>query len=228
MSISLHSALETVVGRAVRGIVSGCLWSGVACCIGLTGMARADTFVRNDIILDPSPVRFSVCHGNGCTYLSEVTLKPEQWAFVAESFDPAAPTAEAEREQIRTAIARMERYVGVATGTSTDRGKNARSPAGPQAEMDCIDESINTTSYLTMFVNFGLVHHHRVQDRATRGWFIAGWPHTSAVMRERTDGSLWAVDSWFLDNGEPPFIVPLEIWRAGWEPEVEPAAVSAP
>lgn len=228
MPIPFLPVLETYAGRVVRYLVSGGLWSVLAFVIGISGMAHADTFVRNDIILDPSPVRFSVCHGNGCTYLSEVTLKPEQWAFVAESFDPAAPTPEAEREQIRIAIARMERYVGVATGTSTDRAKNARSPAGPQAEMDCIDESINTTSYLTMFINFGLVRHHRVQDRATRGWFIAGWPHTSAVMRDRTDGSLWAVDSWFLDNGEPPFIVPLEIWRAGWEPEVEPAAVSAP
>ena len=90
--------------------------------------------------------------------------------------------------------------------------------------MDCIDESINTTLYLAMFQKFGLMRLHQVEDRATRGWFIGGWPHTTAVIgetavpRERGSDRLWAVDSWFLDNGQPPFILPLETWKAGWEP----------
>ncbi len=52
--------------------------------------------------------------------------------------------------------------------------------------MDCIDESINTTLYLTMFQKFGLLREHQVEDRATRGWFIGGWPHTTAVISEIT------------------------------------------
>lgn len=107
------------------------------------------------------------------------------------------------------------------TGTWRDKGGTFN---GGEGQMDCIDESINTTLYLTMLQKFGLMRLHRVEDRATRGWFLAGWPHTTAVISEiamnRENGTyrLWAVDSWFLDNGEPPFILPLETWKAGWEP----------
>ena len=182
--------------------------------------SRADVFVREDIIREPSPERFSVCHGNGCSILSEVSLPARQWAVIVDSFDPPAESGSAERKQLRIAIAQFERFVGVATGTWADRGRNASSASGPQAEMDCIDESINTTINLTILARKGLMRHHEVRNRATRGWFMFGWPHTTAVIRDRTDGSLWAVDSWFLDNGKPPFIIPLKTWRAGWEPEM--------
>ena len=32
----------------------------------LAATARADVFVRDDILTDPEPARMSVCHGNGC------------------------------------------------------------------------------------------------------------------------------------------------------------------
>jgi hypothetical protein len=88
--------------------------------------------------------------------------------------------------------------------------------------MDCIDESINTTTYLRMLEREQLLRWHTVEDRATRGWFIRGWPHTTAVIRDRKTGELYAVDSWFEDNGEPPHIVPLDKWKGGWDPEKDP------
>ena len=66
---------------------------------------------------------------------------------------------------------------------------------------------------------------HTVEDRATRGWFFRGWPHTTAVIRDKRSGQLYAVDSWFLDNGKPPFILPLEKWKDGWDPEDAVAGV---
>jgi hypothetical protein len=39
--------------------------------------------------------------------------------------------------------------------------------------------------------------------------------HWSAVIRERRIGRRFAVDSWFLDNGHPPFVQPLEDWLSG-------------
>ncbi len=183
--------------------------------ISLPLISRADVFVRDDIILSPSPRRFSVCHGNGCTLLSEASLRPGQWDEIVAAFSPPASSSAAEREQIRVAIAKIERFAGEATGTTADRGRNEGNQSGWQAEMDCIDESINTSLYLTMFARQGLLRHHAVQDRVTRGL----WFHTTAVIRDRKDDSLWAVDSWFLDNGEPPFILPLDRWRSGWQPE---------
>lgn len=181
----------------------------------------ADIFVREDIELDPTPGKMTICHGNGCASLSHVGLTAEQWEEVRRLFHPLADSAQEERERLRSAIARMEKYVGEVTGTWRDKGGTFN---GGEGQMDCIDESTNTTLYLKMFEKYGLMRHHRVADRQTRGWFVGGWPHTTAVIREerapasRQGDGYWAVDSWFLDNGEPPFILPLEVWKSGWKP----------
>lgn len=195
------------------------LLPGMVCCLTL---ARAEVFPRSEIIVEPTPAMFNVCHGNGCRDLSFVSLNPVQWQDVLRIFHPLAPTPAEERERLRAAIALMEKFVGAANGTWRDKGGTFNPGEG---QMDCIDESTNTTLYLTMFERYGLMRLHRVEDRATRGWFIGGWPHASAVIGEAGDfrggkpRALWAVDSWFLDNGQPPFIIPLETWKAGWQPD---------
>jgi hypothetical protein len=179
--------------------------------------ARADVLLRDDIITDPTWQRFSVCYDNGCRSLDQVSLTRQQWGQLRGLFIPPAGTAAEERRRIRAAIALMETFVGAATDTWRDKGGTFN--FGTSGQMDCIDESINTSLYLTMFYKYGMLRHHRVHDRATRGWFIFGWPHTTAVIREEAGNTLWAVDSWFLDNGKPPFILPLDIWKKGWKPK---------
>ncbi|MBE7421543.1 MAG: hypothetical protein HS110_03735 [Zoogloeaceae bacterium] len=185
------------------------------CLLGICINVRADVFVRDDINVDPEPGRFTVCHDNGCTSLSHLGLTGEQWSAIRRLFEPPPRNAETERERLRIAIATMEKFVGEAIGTWQDKGGTFNGGGG---QMDCIDESINTTLYLKMFRKHGLMRHHSVEDRATRGWFLFGWPHTSAVVSEDGNGKLWAVDSWFLDNGESPFVLPLETWESGWKP----------
>ena len=146
-----------------------------------------------------------------------VGLQPEQWQRERRLFLPPPLDAIQERERIAQAIALMEAMVGPLTGTEHDKGRNFQG-VGIEGQMDCIDESTNTTTYLTMLFKDGLLKWHSVEDRATRGFFIFGWPHTTAVIREAGSGALFAVDSWFLDNGAEPFIVPLEMWTQGWEP----------
>jgi len=34
----------------------------------------------------------------------------------------------------------------------------------------------------------GLLRYYEVADRATRGWFVFGWPHSTAVIRDRKTG----------------------------------------
>lgn len=179
--------------------------------------AHADVFPRDDIITEPTWQRFSVCYDNGCRSLAEVSFSEAQSQEVESTLHPAAASAAEEREQLRDAIALMEQLVGRATGTSADKGRTFNFSADGQ--MDCVDESTNTALYLTMFQRYKLLRHHRVVDRATRGWFVFGWPHVTAVIREIATSARWAVDSWFLDNGQPPYVLPLEIWKAGWEPE---------
>ena len=201
-----------------RDTLVPCILSAV-CSAGVmwVGPVHADTFVRRDIITDPAPGRFSVCSEHTCHKMTQVSLTPAQWQQVRNQFSPLAESAADERVHIARAIALMETLVGPLAGTANDKGRNFKG-VGIEGQMDCIDESTNTTSYLMMMAQDGLITRHSVEDRVTRGYFIFGWPHTTAVIRDHATGERFAVDSWFIDNGEPPFMLPLPVWQDGWEP----------
>src|SRR5262245_39785004 len=128
--------------------------------------ALADVFVRDDIITDPAPGKFSVCHGGTCTVVSQVALDEGQWQRIAAVFATAAADAQEERARIAEAIARFETVVGVITDTSDDRPENQWGKAW-WSQMDCIDESTNTTTYLRILAKAGFLRWHRVEDRVT-------------------------------------------------------------
>jgi hypothetical protein len=182
------------------------------------GPTQADVFVRSDIITDPAPGQFSVCHGFSCAHVTQVSLNDAQWFAITSIFEKAASSPEEEREQIAGAIAKFETVVGVLAGTFGDLGENAVRGLDLSGQMDCIDESTNTTTYLRLLAKAGYLRWHRVEDRVTRGWFLFGWPHTTAVVSERQSGQRWAIDSWFFANGHPPAIAPLQVWQRGWRP----------
>ncbi len=196
----------------------------LACALqaGAAGFAP-DVFVRDDIVTDPAPGRFSVCHGGACEIVSQAALDESQWARIASAFVVPAGDAQEERARIAEAISRFETVVGTITDTSDDRAGNRTGNAW-WSQMDCIDESTNATTYLRILARQGLLRFHRVEARVTRGWFIFGWPHTTAVISETKTGARWAVDSWFHDNGMPPEIVPLKLWKTGWRPGKPPVA----
>ena len=85
--------------------------------------------------------------------------------------------------------------------------------------MDCVDEANNSTVYLSMLQNDGLLLWHRVGPRISRGLSRMLPPHFTATIVEDESGARFAVDSWFRDNGEPPYIVSLPDWRHGWTPD---------
>lgn len=187
------------------------------------GTYAIDTFVRSDIVTDPTPGNFSVCHGGTCNIVSPVSLDAEQWGRIAVPFASPASDAGEERGRIAEAIARFEVIVGELADTADDRAENQHGQDW-RGQMDCIDESTNTTTYLRLLARAGLLRWHRVEARVTRGYFIFGWPHTTAVVSELNGGAKWAVDSWFFENGKPPVIVPLELWKTGWRPGKAPVA----
>ena len=178
----------------------------------------ADTYVRDDIITEPTPEAFSICFNHTCKEVKDLTLQGRQWQEILAIFSPPVADAAEERRRIAEAVARLELVVGELADTSNDKGGNLAGMFSDGHQMDCIDESTNTTTYLMMLSEGGVLRWHSVGDRATRGFFIFGMPHTTAVLKDRLTGAKWAVDSWFHDNGVAPEIVPLGQWRAGWEP----------
>ena len=209
------------------GLVSAALLALVFSAAHAAGTYAIDTFVRSDIVTDPAPENFSVCHGGTCNIVSPVSLDEGQWGQIAAVFPSPARAAEEERGRIAQAIARFENIVGALTDTADDRAEN-RTGRNWESQMDCIDESTNSTTYLRILASAGLLRWHRVEARVTRGFFIFGWPHTTAVVSEVAGGAKWAVDSWFFENGKPPAIVPLDLWEAGWRPAKTPVSAATP
>lgn len=161
---------------------------------------------------------FTICHGHGCRLRSEVALTDQEWRPVADLFAEAAPDARIERGRIAMAIGILEMVVGRKTGTAKDRAGTFNAMSGND-QIDCYDETTNTSVYLTLLARAGYLKWHKLEGWAGRGALIDGaWPHQTAVVLEIASGRAYAVDSWFEDNGRAAHVVPLEAWRAGWKP----------
>jgi len=165
-----------------------------------------------------SPDRFGVCKGYGCDELVLTSFSTREWARIEAIFDDPAPDATSERRRIAEAVGEVERLVGPKTGTDRDAPGAAIINFSRQGQMDCIDEAFNTTLYLRMMADAGLLRWHDVGEPARRGYVVDGWPHNTATVIGRNTGRGWAVDSWFHGNGVPPEIVPLDVWLDGWTP----------
>lgn len=154
--------------------------------------------------------RFVHCFDFGCRQRQEIRYNDAQWHAITALFSPRARDAASERQVIRRAVARMERFSGAIAGTAADRGGNYPGYDAPR-QQDCIDESTNTFQYLVALDDLGLLRWHVAgpKDRR-RVWFATHW---TATIVERASGQRYAVDSWYRDNGELPLMQPLEQWR---------------
>lgn len=173
---------------------------------------------RPALLTDPVPGRFSVCYGHTCSVVVTVGLSATEWQRVRSVFAPPAADAAAERGRIAAAVALMEALVGAYTGTWRDFGGDLKGFARP-GQMDCVDEATNSTTYLKMFAADGLLAWHTVGPILKRGHVLWGIPHATAVIVDVASGEAWAVDSWYLDNGLPPYIVPYRVWQENWYPQ---------
>ena len=185
--------------------------------------AQADLSVLNRVLHQQAELGgFDICHGGGCAAVEHAALNAVEWAQVRAVFEPLPQSAEDERACIAAAIGVLEGIVGIKTATATDRGGTFGNAAYP-GQMDCNDEAANSTTYMKLMAQDGLIRFHALTDTRTRGFFFNGWPHTTAAIRDKRSGALYAVDSWFYDNGAPAVILPLSTWKTGWKPDDSPA-----
>ncbi len=104
----------------------------------------------------------------------------------------------------------MEFFSGAISGTEKDKAGNYHEKE-PLYQLDCIDESTNTMQYLNALEQKGWLHWHRVGGKQRRIRFI--WAHWTAVIEQLDNGEKYAVDSWYRDNGEPPYVQRLTEWQ---------------
>lgn len=168
---------------------------------------------------DPQRERFVVCQGYGCSDRMETGLSAGEWEQIEALFSPPAASAEEERERIERAIALFERIVGPKTGSDIDKAGATVISSNHTGQMDCLDETVNTSTYLTFLEAAGLLRHHYKDKALRRGYLIDGlWTHNTATVTERATGARYTVDSWFRKNGEPPVIIPVKEWLDGYFP----------
>lgn len=186
---------------------------------GTAPYSSSQYYLNSKGMSEQTPYAFEHCHGYGCKFVSNVSFTEQDWRDIASVFRPAPKTPEAERAAIKPAIALFEQKAGTYTGTHEDKWGTFRTTGAYQH--DCVDESTNTTVYLMLLEQKGLLKHHKIEPPTARVPLLhAGrWPHQTALISEIETSKFFAVDSWFHDNGAPPEIVPLREWKEGWKPE---------
>lgn len=182
-------------------LLSGC--SGVV--VNQSSEKNEALYQKNNLI---------VCHEFNCNHMSQVALTGTPWRAINRLFKVHAKTAQEERQTISKAIALMEQFTGRVLGTSNDKARNEN--AGEGGQMDCIDESTNTTTYLKFFEHKGWLKWHQVQERAYRSYFFFDI-HWTAVIKDKQNQQFYAIDSWFRANGQAPVVLKLEDWKAKQE-----------
>lgn len=181
--------------------------------------------------------RVVVCYNYGCAGETTVRYTESQLAWARKAM-LAAKTPEQERAALGPVIGRLYYWAGRQSPIYADKGGNTADDAAP-GSMDCIDHSTSTTRLLKMLARRGMLRFHEVEEveRRTR-LFI--FDHYSAVIEELPPRWLprakmrymqespedakpdrFAVDSWFVDNGKPAVILPLEDWKDGAGPGVD-------
>ena len=162
-----------------------------------------------------APGLIEACVDYHCDRRRPVVLDAAAWRQLGDLFRHAESAA-VERANIARGIGLLEQLVGRRTGTWQDRPRNSAGD-GQTGQLDCIAESINTTTYLRLLEQAGLLRWHRVEARTKRQrWLVA--IHWTAVIRASDTDTLYAVDSWYRANGEPPLVQPLDDWRKGLPP----------
>lgn len=166
----------------------------------------------------PTLQSFPHCRSYGCSKIDIISLPVQEQKNIKNIFK-TNNNSNIERQKIKKSIAYFENLIGEKTGTKEDVGGTYVTLGHMQ--QDCIDESTNTTTYLILMDQMGLLKFHDVNALTSRPPILSGrlGPHRTAVILEKDTNIKYAVDSWFHDNGMEPEIIELNTWKWGWHPD---------
>jgi hypothetical protein len=162
----------------------------------------------------PKNGQIIACHGYGCARRTVISVAGSWLSRAASLLQRSRGSPEAERRALGEVVRTYTAYLAASFGGKTDLPGSPAGMSGVQGQMDCLDETANTTSLLLVLQERGLLVHHRVEHPESRGFFFDGrYPHFTAVMAEKRSGAEWAVDPWRRAPGQSPEILPLARWR---------------
>ena len=163
----------------------------------------------------PTKTTIYVCHAFGCKLKYGFQFSNKDLKKLQTILKSGQKSPEAERKAIGNAVVWFEKRVGPIIGSDKDKGGLDMVNSGTPGQMDCIDESSNTTSLISFAQMHGFLKYHKVQSPVARGFFLDGrYPHATAVVLDTQNNVRYAVDSWIYDNGVFPKIKLLKDWMA--------------
>ncbi|MEN9481306.1 MAG: hypothetical protein RLZZ298_2701 [Pseudomonadota bacterium] len=162
----------------------------------------------------------NICYAYGCLAEAEVVYSASELREIDQML-ALAVDAENERKILAQTIGLLYAIGGEQSDIRNDKGGNYADDNLP-GRMDCIDHSTSTTRLLKLLEARGNLRWHRVLDADVRHFARIFPAHYSAVIEEIMDGEAarFVVDSWFVDNGQPAVILPLDEWKKGAGPDV--------
>lgn len=203
-------------------------WLAASLALSACAVVDADnlstTYLDQFAAPNPALAEFPVCHGFGCALISRASLSDAEWRRVRAVFRPPPKDAETERHRIARAVALMQILVGPKTGTAarqwTHKDMMVLQSHGDPTQLDCIDEAVNTWTYMSMMERDGLFRFHRVAKLSHAGGMtdLANIRNT-AVLQEKS-GDYFAIDPSLVDHGVLPPIMPLSVWLGSWPPNI--------
>lgn len=160
-----------------------------------------------------------ICHGYGCLVQDPVRYSEARLQEIDRRLHLTVD-AENERKTLSEVIGQLYAWAGEQSVVKNDRGGNYADDGVP-GRMDCIDHSTSTTRLLQLLEKRGDLRFHRVLEPEVRYWLHVFPNHYAATIEELGEaGERYVVDSWFVDNGQPAVILPLEEWKKGAGPDV--------
>ena len=165
-----------------------------------------------------------ICFNYGCAAEQAAVFSEQQLEWLRDIMG-IADNPEQERALVSLTVGRLYVWAGEQTPVAADRGGNLADDGQP-GSMDCIDHSTTTTRFLRLMERHGALRFHRVLDPAKRG---VVFQHLSAQIQEIGPELMhaetehiqrFAVDSWYVDNGQPAIVLPLDEWKDGGGPDV--------
>lgn len=188
-------------------------WTGVIAGLGLflasgTGCHGPTPFGESERI-DLAAVPYG--YENGGVVRAALRVDAARWGRVGSKFEGVRDAA-GERAAIAFAVGEFERLGGEQTPTWQDRPRSVAQFA-TIGQTDCIAESDNTTTFLLVLRQEGLLKFHEVMRPMFRTQYGLFDPHRTALIRELKSGEVWAVDSWVGKNGDEPLLQEYGPWR---------------
>jgi hypothetical protein len=174
----------------------------------------AESWFRSQGYVEPSGTRIIACHGYGCSRRLAISVDGAWLSRASALLKGGSASPEAERRALAQVVSTYTAYLTTSIGAKPDVPGSPPQMSGVPGQMDCLDETANTTSLLLVLQEQGLLTYHKVEPPESRGFFLDGrYPHFTAIIADKRTGEEWAVDPWRRAPGQIPEILPLIQWR---------------